>query len=116
MTSSLSMFTKIAVATALSIVSITSQATTTSSSHASSNSIVTYRVTGIVQHVDLANNRITLNQDSVSELGWPVRATTYQVNSDNLLKVVIPGQKVRATFTAESRFNPVLRSISVDSK
>ena len=112
MTSSLSMFTKVAVASLLSIAAITSQAATTSSS----TSIVTYRVTGVVQQIDLANNRITLNQDSVTELGWPVRAATYQVNSDNILKAVSPGQKVRATFTAESRFNPVLRSISADSQ
>lgn len=116
MTSSLSMFTKIAVASLLSITAIASQAATTSSSHSSSNSVVTYRVTGVVQQIDLAKNRITLNQDSVTELGWPVRAATYQVNSDNILKAVSPGQKVRATFTAESRFNPVLRSISSDSK
>lgn len=117
MTSSMSMFTKIAVATVLSVAAIASQAATTSSpSHSSGHGIVTYRVTGVVQQVDLTNNRITLNQDSVTELGWPVRAATYQVNSDALLKTITPGQKVRATFTAESRFNPVLRSISADSK
>lgn len=115
MTSSVSMFTKVLVATVFVVAAATSQAATQSSSHSSSG-ITTYRVTGTVQQVDTVNNRVTLAQNSVTELGWPVRTMSYQVNSNGVLQDITIGQKISATFTAESRYNPVLRTIAIDAR
>lgn len=106
MTSSMSMFTKAAVAIVFSVAALASQAST----------ITTYRVTGTVQQVDTANNRIILAQDSVTELGWPVRTMSYKVNSNEVLKDITVGQQVRATFTAESKYNPILRSVATEAR
>lgn len=106
MISSISMFTKVAAAIVFSVAALASQAST----------ITTYRVTGTVQQVDTVNNRIILAQDSVTELGWPVRIMSYQVNSNGVLKNITVGQQVRATFTAESKYNPILRSVTTEAR
>ncbi len=106
MTSSMSMFAKMAVASVFVVAAAASQAAT----------VTTYRVTGTVQQVDTANNQVILAQDSVTELGWPVRVMSYKVNGNTALKDLAAGQKVRATFTAESNYQPVLRSVYIDKK
>lgn len=116
MTSSISMFSKAAIVALFSVTALASQAATTTSASSSGHSITTYRVTGTVQQVDLVKNQITLKQDSVTELGWPARVASYHVNSNQILKNISEGQQVRATFTAENRFDPVLRYIHVDKK
>ena len=64
--------------------------------------VETYRVHGTVQQVDAANGKVTLAQDAVTELGWPVRTMTYKVDGDNTLTGISAGQTVDATFTTTS--------------
>jgi Uncharacterized conserved protein len=75
-------------------------------------SIHTYHVNGIVKQVDMTNNTVVLTQDAVIELGWPKRIMSYHVNSANMLQNIVLGEKISATFTAESTYNPVIRSIA----
>lgn len=83
---------------------------------ASQAAIEAYNVHGTVQQVDTANRKITLSQDSVTELGWPVRTMTYKVNSDKVLMGVKPGDSIDATFTADSPYQPAIHFISPAAK
>ncbi|WP_024870520.1 copper-binding protein [Tolumonas lignilytica] len=74
--------------------------------------INSYRVHGTVQQIDEANQQVTLAQDGVSELGWPMRTMTYKVNSNDALKGLAKGQPVDASFTADSPFSPVIHDIN----
>ena len=74
--------------------------------------INTYRAHGTVQQVDASNHKITLSQDAVTELGWPVRTITYNVDGDNVLTGIKAGQKVDATFTAESVYQPSVHFVT----
>nr|WP_321272284.1 copper-binding protein [uncultured Tolumonas sp.] len=83
---------------------------------ASQADIDTYRVHGTVQQIDAANHKVTLAQDAVTELGWPMRTMTYKVDGDSILSGVAAGQSVDATFTAESPYNPSLHFITPTSR
>lgn len=74
--------------------------------------VETYRVHGTVQQIDAANNKVTLTQDAVTELGWPMRTMTYKVNGNSVLGGIAAGQHIDATFTAESPYNPSLHFIT----
>lgn len=78
--------------------------------------VESYRTHGTVQQIDMANKQVTLAQDGVSELGWPMRTMTYKVNSDNVLKGISKGQQVDADFTAESPYNPVIHGLSPNAR
>ncbi|WP_024870528.1 copper-binding protein [Tolumonas lignilytica] len=67
--------------------------------------IETYQTHGMVKGIDAANNRITLSQDAVSELGWPQRTMTYNVDGKNILDGVKVGQSVDVSFSADSPYN-----------
>jgi Cu/Ag efflux protein CusF len=75
----------------------------------------TYRVHGTVQQVDATNHKVTLSQDAVTELGWPVRTMTYKVDGDNVLSGVAAGQTVDATFTADSPYQAMIHFITPTS-
>ena len=72
----------------------------------------TYRVHGTVQQVDAANGKVTLAQDAVTELGWPVRTMTYKVDGNNVLSGIAAGQSVDATFTADSSYQALIHIIT----
>ena len=74
--------------------------------------VETYRVHGTVQQIDAANKKVTLSQDAVTELGWPVRTMTYKVDGDNVLTGVTAGQTVDATFTTTSPYNASIHFIT----
>ena len=78
--------------------------------------INTYRVHGTVQQVDAANHQVTLAQDAVTELGWPMRTMTYKVDGNSILGSVATGQSVDATFTADSPYNPSIHFITPASR
>ncbi len=72
------------------------------SAHATVN---TYTAHGSVVAVDAANQKITVQQDSVSELGWPARTFTYTAAGSNVLKDISAGQTVDVKFTSSNAFN-----------
>ena len=82
---------------------------------ASQADVNTYRVHGTVQQIDAANHKVTLAQDAVTELGWPMRTMTYKVDGDGILGGVAAGQSVDATFTADSPYNPSIHFITPTS-
>nr|WP_321242649.1 copper-binding protein [uncultured Tolumonas sp.] len=71
-----------------------------------------YHVHGTVTQLDAANHKVTLSQDSVTELGWPVRTMTYSVDGDNVLSGISVGQSVDATFTSDSPFQALIHFIT----
>lgn len=75
-----------------------------------------YHVHGTVQQVDATNHQVTLAQDAVSELGWPVRTITYKVDGDNVLTGISAGQSVDASFTADSVSQPLIHFITPTSR
>lgn len=64
----------------------------------------TYRAHGTVEKIDTANQKITVAQNSVTELGWPARTMTYQVDGQRILNDVKVGQTVDVTFTANNPY------------
>ena len=95
-------FTRIAAVATFSLIAV-------SAAHADIN---TYRTHGTVQQVDASNHKITLSQDAVTELGWPARTITYNVDGSNILTGIKAGQKVDATFTAESAYQPSVHFVT----
>lgn len=73
-------------------------------STAAISSIQTYRAHGVVKSIDTTNQKITLSQDSVTELGWPIRDMTYTADGKNILNGIKVGQTVDATITANSPY------------
>ena len=60
--------------------------------------VETYRVHGTINRIDAANKKVTLAQDAVTELGWPVRTMTYKVDGDNVLTGVTARANCRCDF------------------
>lgn len=95
-------FSRIAVATMLSIGAIS-----LAQAH-----VETYHAHGTVQQIDVAQNKVTLAQNSVSELGWPQRTMTYKVDGNDILKGISKGQTVDATFTADSPYQATVHFVT----
>ena len=68
-------------------------------------SVETYRAHGTVVAVDQAKSTITVQQNSVTSLGWPARTMTYTADGSNVLKNISVGQTVDVKFTADNAFN-----------
>lgn len=64
-----------------------------------------YQTHGVVQSVDATAKTITLQQDAVSELGWPARTMSYSVDGNNILDGIAKGESVDITFTADSPYH-----------
>lgn len=95
-------FSRIAIATAFSLLTAT----------AVQADVDVYHVHGTVTQLDVANHKVTLAQDSVTELGWPVRTMTYKVDGDNILNGIAVGQTVDATFTSDSPYQALIHFIT----
>lgn len=71
----------------------------------------TYETHGVVQNIDASAKTITLKQDAVTELGWPVRTMSYSVDGNNILDGITIGETVDVTFTADSPYNATVHFI-----
>lgn len=87
-------FARFAAVAALSLAALSAQAT-----------VNTYNAHGSVVAVDAAAQKITVQQDSVSELGWPARTFTYTTAGSDVLKGISAGQTVDVKFTSSTAFN-----------
>lgn len=74
--------------------------------------VETYRAHGTVQQVDAVNGKVTLAQDAVTELGWPVRTMTYKVHGDKTLQGISSGQTVDVIFTTTSPYQAAIQFIT----
>lgn len=87
-----------------SIVRLAAIAALTLAAASAQASVDTYRAHGTVENIDSANQKITVAQNSVTELGWPARTMTYQINGQKILNNVKVGQTVDVTFTASNPY------------
>lgn len=85
-------FARIAAVAALTLSALSANAT-----------VDTYRAHGAVVAVNA--QAITVQQDAVTELGWPARTFTYKVDDAKALEGVSVGQTVDVKFTADNAFN-----------
>lgn len=85
-------FARIAAVAALTLSALSANA-----------SVNTYIAHGSVVAVNA--DKITVQQDAVTELGWPARTFTYNVDGNNVVKGVAVGQTVDVKFTADNAFN-----------
>lgn len=81
---------------------------------AANASVETYKSEGVVQSVNMQAHTITIQQDSVTELGWPARTVSYSIDGSNIAQGVKAGDKVDFNFTAESLYNPSIHYIYVN--
>ncbi len=87
-------FARLAAVATLSFAALSAQA-----------DVNTYSAHGSVVAVDAADQKITVKQDAVTELGWPARTFTYAADGSNVLKGIAVGQTVDVTFTTSNAFN-----------
>ncbi len=87
-------FVRFAAVAALSLAALSAQA-----------DVNTYSAHGSVVSVDTANQKVTVKQNAVSELGWPARTFTYTADGSNVLKGISVGQTVDVQFTTSNAFN-----------
>ncbi len=87
-------FARIAAVAALTLSALSANA-----------AVDSYSAHGSVVAVDAAKDKITVQQDAVTELGWPARTFTYNVDGNNVLKGISVGQTVDVQFTADNAFN-----------
>lgn len=66
--------------------------------------VETYHTHGIVKEINIDEKKITLFQDCVSELGWPVRNMTYHADGNKILNNIKTGDAVDVVFTADSPY------------
>lgn len=85
---------RFAAVAALSLAALSSQA-----------AVNTYQSHGSVVAVDAAAQKITVQQNAVTELGWPARTFTYSAAGSNVLKDITVGQTVDVKFTSSNAFN-----------
>ena len=85
---------RFAAVAALSLAALSSQA-----------AVNTYTAHGSVVAVDAAAQKITVQQNAVTELGWPARTFTYTADGSNVLKNVAVGQSVDVKFTSSNAFD-----------
>ncbi len=64
----------------------------------------TYRAHGTIQNIDTTNGKVTLVQDAVTDLGWPVRTMTYRVDGKKILNGIKTGQTVDVTFSTSTPY------------
>ncbi len=64
----------------------------------------TYRAHGTIQSIDASAGKVTLVQDAVTDLGWPVRTMTYRVDGDHVLDGIKSGQQVDVTFSSTTPY------------
>ncbi len=74
--------------------------------------VETYHAHGVVESVDTTNKTLTLKQDAVTELGWPVRTMNYSIDGNNIMTNVKTGENIDVTFTDDSPYHPVIHSIN----
>lgn len=87
-------FARLAAVATLSFAALSAQA-----------DVNTYSAHGSVVAVNAANQQITVQQDAVTELGWPARTFTYTAAGSNVLKGIAVGQTVDVKFTSSNTFN-----------
>ncbi|ACQ93425.1 RND family efflux transporter MFP subunit [Tolumonas auensis DSM 9187] len=92
---------RFAAVAALSLAAFSSQA-----------SVNTYMAHGSVVAVDAAAQEITVQQNAVTELGWPARTFTYTAAGSNVLKDIAVGQTVDVKFTSTNSFNADARFVT----
>ena len=74
--------------------------------------VETYQGHGIVQSIDKVAQTITIKQDAVSELGWPVRVQSYSIDGKTIAEGVKTGEAIDFNFTADS-LSPSIHYIHV---
>jgi len=78
---------------------------------AANAAVETYTGHGVVQSVN--ENTITIQQDAVTELGWPVRTMSYTVDGSTIAQGVKAGESVDFKFSADSVYHPEMHDIHV---
>jgi Cu/Ag efflux protein CusF len=58
-------------------------------------------ITGVVQAIDPAAQRVTIAYDAVDELGWPHGIMAFGVYRSDLIKAVTVGERVRFRLDAQ---------------
>lgn len=87
-------FVRFAAVAALSFAALSAQA-----------DVNTYSAHGSVVSIDAANQKVTVKQNAVTELGWPARTFTYTAAGSSVLKNIAVGQTVDVKFTSSNTFN-----------
>ncbi len=64
--------------------------------------VETYQGHGVVQSVDQAAHTISVKQDAVTDLGWPVKVQSYTIDGSKIAEGVKAGEAIDFTFTADS--------------
>jgi Cu(I)/Ag(I) efflux system protein CusF len=57
---------------------------------------------GVLNSIDLANNKINLSHGPVKSLGWPGMTMNFSIKDASILKGIHPGQKVAFVIVKEA--------------